>query len=195
MSSFCRRRTKKNVDTKTDENSTVLDAPNDQMDVQKLSKEAFRLHRTVQNFLCTHEPLLSQSCHDKLNTHDTFQQLSDCSSSPFENELQSSFESTDCSPNSTKSNFENVTLISTSTEVKRNGNFQKSSKRSSATEDESGFSSMSSFHEIGLPACPSDTLMENRFSKSNEVARKSEKERTKEPKDRTDDNSFRVLWV
>lgn len=197
---YCRRRPKKNFENKTEENLLTLDLSTDQIDIQKLSKEAFRLHRTVQNFLCTHEPLLSQSVHDKIKNHDTFQQLSDCSSSsPFENELQLSFGSTDDSPNSTKSNFENVTLISSSTEVKKNVNFHKSSKRSSATEDESGFSSMSSFHEIGLPV-PTDALVENRFSKSNELQalKRSDLERIKNSKEKhveSDDNSFRVLWV
>ncbi|XP_070493361.1 uncharacterized protein [Chironomus tepperi] len=194
---FTWRRPKKNSENnKIEENLLTLDLTTDQIDIQKLSKEAFRLHRTVQNFLCTHEPLLSQSSHDKINSNET----SDCSSSsPFENELQISFGSTDDSSNSTKSNFENVTLLSNSTEVKKNVNFHKSSKRSSATEDESGFSSMSSFHEIGLPV-PSDTLLENRFSKSNElqVLKRNDLERIKNSKDNhveNDDNTFRVLWV
>lgn len=185
---------------KIEENLAALNIPSDQIDIQKLSREGFRLHRTIQNFLCTNEPLLSQSVHEKNTNHETFQQLSDCSSSPFENELQMSFGSTDESSNSTKSNFENVTLISNSTEVKKTVNYNKSSKRSSATEDESGFSSMSSFHEIGLPICPSDTLIENRFSKTitngnnnnNEAMNKSDEETTHVKKD---DNTFRVLWV
>ncbi|KAG5682015.1 hypothetical protein PVAND_011409 [Polypedilum vanderplanki] len=182
----------------TDESNILsghdIDATN-QPSIEKLSKQGFRLLRTVQNFLSTHEPSLasSEKCENK-NVHELSKETSE-SLMKLKN-----------------SNFENSTLLSNSLEHKHQyqksndecqlyattKNVTKSAKRFSTTEDESGFSSMSSFHEIGLPI--KETLTENRSLRNRDFHSVKRTENgsvatvNQEVKD-SDENSYRVLWV
>ncbi|CRL01660.1 CLUMA_CG014882, isoform A [Clunio marinus] len=137
-----------------------------EFDAEKLSKEAFRLSRTVQNFLNTHEPILTQT-ESATETNSFERTTSDHQRNDFlfgfDRESHSSLRSTDeysvhSSSNSSNSKEEEDPAILPNTSSKKlNSILTKSatkSKRFSTchqTEDESGFSSMNSFHEIGLP--------------------------------------------
>lgn len=137
-----------------------------QIDAEKLSKEAFRLSRTVQNFLNTHEPILSQanSTSETTSFQRTVEQQRNDFLFGFDRESHLSLRSTDessvhSSSNSSNSNKEDddPTVLPNAAASKIVNIPAKSlvkSKRFSTchqTEDESGFSSMNSFHEIGLP--------------------------------------------
>lgn len=175
---FCRRRSPKNklsststlaapIETKSMEITTPCDesiASFEQIQVQhpeinaeKLSKEAFRLLRTVQNFLNTHEPLLSQtnssdnegnsSQRSSLETQRTdflfgFDRESHCSDGSSVHSSSQSSNSKDDDP---------TILPNITNKTKPSKNFKKRFSACHQTEDESGFSSMNSFHEIGLP--------------------------------------------
>lgn len=137
------------------------------IDAEKLSKEAFRLSRTVQNFLNTHEPILSQanSASEPNNfPRTTLDQQRNDFLFGFDRESHLSLRSTDessvhSSSNSSNSNKEDeldpsvlppsvVASKSASIPVKA---LKKRFSTCHQTEDESGFSSMNSFHDIGLP--------------------------------------------
>lgn len=138
-----------------------------EIDAEKLSKEAFRLSRTVQNFLNTHEPILSQAT--STSETNTFQRTLEQQRSDFlfgfDRESHLSLRSTDessvhSSSNSSNSNKEDddptilPSVVSDRKIVNIPAKSLVKSKRFSTchqTEDESGFSSMNSFHEIGLP--------------------------------------------
>lgn len=137
-------------------------SPEAGVDAEKLSKEAFRLSRTVQNFLHTHEPILSQA--NSSSDQSAFQPQRGDFLFGFDRDSHSSLRSTDessvhSSSNSSNSNKEDddPTILPNIVNNKLNGVPAKGltkSKRFSTchqTEDESGFSSMNSFHEIGLP--------------------------------------------
>ena len=137
-----------------------------EIDAEKLSKEAFRLSRTVQNFLNTHEPILSQanSTSETNNFQRTLEQQRSDFLFGFDRESHLSLRSTDessvhSSSNSSNSNKEDddptiLPNVAVSKIVNIPAKSLVKSKRLSTchqTEDESGFSSMNSFHEIGLP--------------------------------------------
>jgi hypothetical protein len=131
-----------------------------QVNAEKLSKEAFRLLRTVQNFLCTHEPILA-----KINVvHNDL--LFECNNIEEKSENNFLFDHASNGDNSEKSKSDKTTDDeSISADETRTDESNQSPafsakcplkilKRFSATEDESGFSSMNSFHEVGLPFPP-----------------------------------------
>lgn len=137
-----------------------------EIDAEKLSKEAFRLSRTVQNFLNTHEPILSQAngTSDANNCQRTLEQQRSDFLFGFNRESHLSLRSTDessvhSSSNSSNSNKEDddptiLPSVAASKIVNIPVKSLVKTKRFSTchqTEDESGFSSMNSFHEIGLP--------------------------------------------
>lgn len=154
------------------------------IDAEKLSKEAFRLSRTVQNFLNTHEPILSQTNSSTESDRQNVFQRSILE--PQRNEflfgfdreshisLRSSDESSVQSSNSSNSNKEDEdpTILPNIANSKVSALPTKSlakTKRLSTchqTEDESGFSSMNSFHEIGLPL--HSTMISNISASSDE---------------------------
>jgi hypothetical protein len=154
-----------------------------EIDVDKLSKEAFRLSRTVQNFLNTHEPILSQA-----NNAPEPASLARSSLDQQRNEFlfgfdreshlslrstdESSVHSSSNSSNSNKEEDESTVLpnLPTSKTTSIPAKVLTKSKRLSTchqTEDESGFSSMNSFHEIGLPL-HSTMISVNNISSSDE---------------------------
>jgi len=146
-----------------------------EIDADKLSKEAFRLQRTLQNFLNTNEPILSltNSSDSEANSSRTSAPRSSLEQQRseflfgFDRESHSSLRSTDESSVHSSSNSHKEDEDPTSTIVLPNvvngsssnkkiippKSFPKSKRFSTChqTEDESGFSSMNSFHEIGLP--------------------------------------------
>jgi hypothetical protein len=160
-------------------------------ELSKLSKEAFRLHRTIQNFLCTHEPALMIP--NVLKNNDEDEEFSSKLTDQIllEDKFNSSINS--------KIDFDDITLQSTTVENSKKNHKSafpaKTWKRFSTTEDESGFSSMSSFHEIGLPLNPpsvdKNSLRDDLSNKSsNSSSSNGDNEKLK-----ADENSFRVLWV
>lgn len=155
------------------------------IDAEKLSKEAFRLSRTVQNFLNTHEPILSQvNATTEETPSNVFQQSSIEQQRNdflfgFDRESHLSLRSTDessvhSSSNSSNSKEEEEPTIlpaAKATATKPMKSLAKKTKRLATSHqqalqqnliltDESGFSSMNSFHEVGLPAFHS-TLLSN----------------------------------
>lgn len=154
------------------------------IDAEKLSKEAFRLSRTVQNFLNTHEPILSQA--NGSSETNAFQQRGDLLFG-FDRESHLSLRSTDESSVHSSSNSSNSkedddpTILPKITTNKTPSIPQKSLKKRFSTchqtEDESGFSSMNSFHEIGLPL--HSTLISVNTSASSSDDSHSESVRTK----------------
>lgn len=151
-----------NVDVEEAEPHPTPCSEDNGVDFDKLSKEAFRLSRTVQNFLNTHEPILSQTNAAVVDAR-PIDQRNDFLFG-FDRESHSSLRSTDessvhSSSNSSNSNKEeeDVTILPKLPLSKANcipAKVPTKSKRFSTshqTEDESGFSSMNSFHEIGLP--------------------------------------------
>lgn len=155
--------------------------------MEKLSEEAFKLKRTVKNFLSTHEPLLSCTVEQELNTS-----------------VKSSEDSFPSEAKSSKDDFGDMTLLSNSTTIKKNETASKYSSKSwkrlstTTTEDESGFSSMNSFHEVGLPIAES-----HRESISSRGPADIKDKSTKNDDDdddvderlKTEETAFRVLWV
>lgn len=133
------------------------------VDAEKLSKEAFRLSRTVQNFLNTHEPILSQTNGlSEERTSSVFPRTEQRNEFlfAFDRESHSSHRSTDessvhSSSNSSNSKEEEDPTILPAAKVLPSKSITTKPKRLAIschqTEDESGFSSMSSFHEVGLP--------------------------------------------
>lgn len=135
-------------------------------DFDKLSKEAFRLSRTVQNFLNTHEPILSQANAPTVDVvsyqRPTLDQQRSDFLFGFDRESHLSLRSTDessvhSSSNSSNKEEEDPTFLPKlplNKAICIPAKVLTKSKRFSTchqTEDESGFSSMNSFHEIGLP--------------------------------------------
>ncbi|XP_059612899.1 uncharacterized protein LOC132259336 [Phlebotomus argentipes] len=125
--------------------------PGTTMDTEKLSQEAFRLLRNVNNLLNTHEPMLA-------NTEPTIDDSLFFLTTPAKNllfahkldsrESRSSLRSTSDSNSTASSKPE------TDEEMPERPSpipCQSSILKPGCIEDESGFSSMSSFQEIGLP--------------------------------------------
>lgn len=141
------------------------------MDSEKLSKEAFRLLRTAQNLLKTQEPLLSQTQEStklRENSYIPNKKKSvlrtTTSKSSYNLDLDSAYikfsrkinkrgsclslrsntdssvQSTSSSKNETDEDNYSTSLINKETAIS-----------STTTEDESGFSSINSFQEIGIP--------------------------------------------
>lgn len=153
--------------------------PNEiEIDAEKLSKEAFRLSRTVHNFLNTHEPILSQAASHPAEPTNNFQrtaieQQRNDFLFGFDRESHLSLRSTDESSVHSSSNSSNShkeeddpTILPANVANKGGSVAPKllvKSKRFSTcqTEDESGFSSMNSFHEIGLPLLQSTMISVN----------------------------------
>jgi hypothetical protein len=128
------------------------------IDIDKLSSEAFRLSRTVHNFLNTHEPILSESqLKSQAERSNSFNKSSSCN----DNKNDFLFALDDCQPSLRSTDESSVHSSSSSSEAhedlavlpKISSKNQHKIKAFSChqTEDESGFSSMNSFHEIGLP--------------------------------------------
>ncbi|XP_075229624.1 uncharacterized protein LOC142329158 isoform X2 [Lycorma delicatula] len=133
----------------------------EEVPVEKLSQEAFRMLRTVQSLLGTREPDLahrltptptpvissaSETLNDSGSERRDSTSVGSCSSL-----LQSSCggirKSIDASSINSCSSRATTQCTGDENEVK------PSSMTPQLTEDESGFSSMSSFHEVGLPEC------------------------------------------
>lgn len=118
------------------------------IDADKLAREAFRLSRTVHNFLNTHEPILTQSQMDTKTTDEHKNEflfaIDDC---------QPSLRSTDESSvhSSSASSHEAHEDLAVLPKISSKSHHRSKVLSCHQTEDESGFSSMNSFHEIGLP--------------------------------------------
>lgn len=190
-----------------------------QIDIEKLSNQNFRLLRTVQNFLCTNEATLI-----KAKTSSTPSSLS---SSPIDKCIAERSMKTKINPKNKSTLDINTSDLphSLDREHHKNGNCQflatpkttmtaattttvisavKSAKRFSTTEDESGFSSMSSFHEIGLPISETSTSSnEFKFTRPkpehhHNDAKKNDSDKvtiSKQTVIEHEENSYRVLWV
>lgn len=134
------------------------------IDAEKLSKEAFRLSRTVHNFLNTHEPILTQTNGSSSERPSVFQRPIENPRNDFlfgfDRESHLSLRSTDESSVHSSSNSSNSKEDEEPTILPAPKNISASKPQkpikpkrnvnSHQTEDESGFSSMSSFHEVGL---------------------------------------------
>lgn len=200
------------------QSTTAVDDADD-CDVEKLSKEAYRLSRTVHNFLNTHEPILSQTISTSVKTstvnlkHNKSEMMFD-----FDHESQISMRSTDESSvhsSSNSSNKEEDDLVQPKISFKNQNKANKIFSSCHQTEDESGFSSMNSFHEVGLPL--NSTMMSTNSSSGDESKNESMREKLKKrnvinhrrfnstpllsnttPKLKlldSEENSMKVLWV
>lgn len=173
--------------------------PNEiEIDAEKLSKEAFRLSRTVHNFLNTHEPILSQAASLPAEPANNFQrtaieQQRNDFLFGFDRESHSSLRSTDESSVHSSSNSSNShkeeddpTILPTNVANKGGSVAPKllvKSKRFSTcqTEDESGFSSMNSFHEIGLPLLQSTMISVNNSGTSSDESNSESMKNSRSP--------------
>lgn len=148
------------------QSTTTTSDDADECDVDKLSKEAYRLSRTVHNFLNTHEPILSQTISNHHKTSTVNLKLSKNEMLfEFDHESQISMRSTDESSvhsSSNSSNKEEDDLVQPKISFKNQSKPNKVFSTCHQTEDESGFSSMNSFHEVGLPL--NSTLLSNSSS-------------------------------
>lgn len=132
---------------------------NSEVIIEKLSKEAFRLLRTVQNFLNTHEPSLTIPTLDKLHTmnhqvNNDFLYDFSRKKAARNSHLSSMRSSSACSVHSSSasSNKESDVSIKPKKITSVVNEMPKSIIRPChQIENESGFSSMTSYHEIGLP--------------------------------------------
>lgn len=201
--------------------STTVDETDD---VDKLSKEAYRLSRTVHNFLNTHEPILSQTIsngHHSVKPPPATVNLKHSKNEmmfEFDHESQISMRSTDESSvhsSSNSSNKEEDDLVQPKISFKNQSKANKIFSSCHQTEDESGFSSMNSFHEVGLPL--NSTMLSTNSSSGDEGRNESMREKLKKrnvvshrkfnstpllsnatPKLKLlddEENSMKVLWV
>lgn len=141
---------------------------NSELIIEKLSKEAFRLLRTLQNFLNTHEPSLTILPLDKMHTmnhqannnNDFLYDFSRKKVARNTLHLSSMRCSSACSIHSSSASSSNKESIEmNSIKPKKIASVANENPKSiihrpsqcHQIENESGFSSMNSYHEIGLP--------------------------------------------
>lgn len=134
---------------------------NSEVIIEKLSKEAFRLLRTVQNFLNTHEPSLTIPTLDKLHTmnhqvNNDFLYDFSRKKAARNSHLSSMRSSSACSVHSSSASSNKECEIVNSIKPKKITSVANEMPKSiirpcHQIENESGFSSMTSYHEIGLP--------------------------------------------
>lgn len=178
--------------------SSKANTPNEiEIDAEKLSKEAFRLSRTVHNFLNTHEPILSQANHPAEPANNfqrtAIEQQRNDFLFGFNRESHLSLRSTDESSVHSSSNSSNShkeeddpTILPANVANNKGSVAPKvliKSKRFSTcqTEDESGFSSMNSFHEIGLPLLQSTMISVNTSGTSSDESNSESMKINKSP--------------
>lgn len=132
----------------------------DEVPPEKLSQEAFRLLRTVQSLLGTREPDLTHRltpvnsiCSDLPDSRDSTWCVGSCSSllQTSCTGVRKSLDTSSCSSRATTQCTGDEGEVDCEGETSRGGNPSTPQLSVGSTEDESGFSSMSSFHEVGLP--------------------------------------------
>lgn len=137
---------------------------NSEVIIEKLSKEAFRLLRTVQNFLNTHEPSLliptldkmHSMNHHQVNNNDFLYDFSRKKAAR-NSHLSSMRSSSACSVHSSSASSNKESEVSRENiKPKKMASVANEMPKSiirpcHQIENESGFSSMTSYHEIGLP--------------------------------------------
>lgn len=134
-----------------------------ELDPEKLSEEAFRLFRTVQNLLHTQEPLLHSIVPPEVFDRKNTTRESHCSvRSGTDDSIHSSLSGSKnviidegiterASPILPTSDLPETCIRSSSTKTSVAANRIKEGHQIHLIDDESGFSSMNSFQEIGLP--------------------------------------------